>query len=171
MQLWGMTETMGSPIVVRGEPGLTLMKGYYRNPEATAEAPREGWLWSGDNARQDEDGYYHFVDRAKDMIKRSGENVAASEVEAVVREHPGVFDCAVIGVPDPMRDEAIVAVVVPRTAEGGEPAAEFTEDDVRVLVPGAARQLPGPQFVRFQAELPRTAVGKIRKHVLRAEFR
>ena len=129
MQLWGMTETMGPPlinpldgerrnmsmglpapgytsrlvdgngrpvargaigqIVVRGEPGFSLMKGYYKNPEATAETIRDGWLWSGDNARQDEDGYYHFVDRAKDMIKRSGENVAASEVEAVIREHPG----------------------------------------------------------------------------------
>ena len=150
MQLWGMTETMGPPIinpfdaerrnmsmglpapaytsrlvdesgrpvargeigqiVVQGEPGLSLMKGYYKNPEATAETLRDGWLWSGDNARQDEDGYFHFVDRAKDMIKRAGENVAASEVEAVIREHPAVFDCAVIGVPDEMRDEAILAV-------------------------------------------------------------
>ena len=112
LQLWGMTETMGPPlmnpldgerrnqsmglpapgyatrlvdesgrpvargeigqIVVRGEPGLSLMKGYYRNPEATADTLRDGWLWSGDNARQDADGYYHFVDRAKDMIKRAG---------------------------------------------------------------------------------------------------
>ena len=212
MQLWGMTETMGPPIinpcdgerrnmsmglpapgytsrlvdeggrpvargeigqiVVRGEPGLTLMKGYYKNPEATAETLRDGWLWSGDNARQDEDGYYHFVDRAKDMIKRSGENVAASEVEAVVREHPGVFDCAVIGVPDPMRDEAIVAVVVPRAPEGGEPAAAaLTEDHVIAWCRKRLASFRVPQFVRFRSELPRTAVGKIRKHVLRAEFR
>ncbi|MCY4662223.1 MAG: AMP-binding protein [Acidobacteria bacterium] len=210
VQLWGMTETMGPPIinpldgerrnmsmglpapgysarlvdedgrsvargdigqiVVRGEPGLSLMKGYYKNPEATAETLRDGWLWSGDNARQDDDGYYHFVDRAKDMIKRSGENVAASEVEAVIREHPGVFDCAVIGVPDAMRDEAIVAVVVPRAAEGDVPAVALTEDEVLVWCRERLASFRVPQFVRFRAELPRTAVGKIRKHVLRAEF-
>ncbi len=210
MQLWGMTETMGPPIVnpfdgerrnmsmglpapgyasrlvdesgrpvargaigqivVRGEPGLSLMKGYYKNPDATAATLRDGWLWSGDNARQDEDGYFHFVDRAKDMIKRSGENVAAGEVEAVIREHPGVFDCAVIGVPDEMRDEAILAVVVPRDAADGEPVA-LTEDDV---IAWCRERLAGfrvPQFVRFREELPRTSVGKIRKHVLRAEVR
>ena len=209
LQLWGMTETMGPPIinpfdgerrnmsmglpasgytsrlvdesdrpvvrgaigqiVVRGEPGLTLMKGYYKNPEATAETIRDGWLWSGDNARQDEDGYYYFVDRAKDMIKRSGENVAASEVEAVIREHPGVFDCAVIGVPDEMRDEAILAVVVPRGGEEGGFPDGLTEDDV---IGWCRERLAGfrvPQFVRFRAELPRTSVGKIRKHILRAE--
>ena len=211
MQLWGMTETMGPPIinpldgerrnmsmglpahgytsrlvdeggrpvargeigqiVVQGEPGLSLMKGYHKNPEATAETLRDGWLWSGDNARQDEDGYYHFVDRAKDMIKRSGENVAASEVEAVIREHPKVFDCAVIGVPDEMRDEAIVAVVVPRDGEDGGSPAGLTEEEV---IGWCRTRLAGfrvPQVVRFREELPRTSVGKIRKHVLRAEIR
>ena len=213
MQLWGMTETMGPPIInpldgerrnmsmglpapgytarlvdesgrpvargeigqiaVQGQPGLSLMKGYFKNPDATAETLRDGWLWSGDNARQDEDGYYHFVDRAKDMIKRSGENVAASEVEAVIREHPGVFDCAVIGVPDEMRDEAILAVVVPRGAEGadGESSAALTEDAVIGWCRERLAAFRVPQFVRFREELPRTSVGKIRKHVLRAEMR
>ena len=147
------------------------MKGYYKNPDATAETLRDGWLWSGDNARQDDDGYYHFVDRAKDMIKRAGENVAASEVEAVIREHPGVFDCAVIGLPDEMRDEAILAVVVRRSAEDGRTPSALTEEDV---VDWCRERLAGfrvPQFVRFREELPRTSVGKIRKHVLRAEAR
>ena len=128
MQIWGMTETMGPPlmnplhyrrdnmsvglpamgycvrlvddqgndvapgepgqIIVAGEAGRTLMKGYFKNPDATRETIRDGWLWSGDNARLDENGYFHFVDRAKDMIKRSGENVAASEVEAVILSPP-----------------------------------------------------------------------------------
>ena len=210
MQLWGMTETMGPPlinpldgerrnmsmglpapgyaarlvdkgggpvacggigqIVVRGEPGVSLMKGYHKDPAATAETLRDGWLWSGDNARQDADGYYHFVDRAKDMIKRAGENVAASEVEAVIREHPDVFDCAVIGVADEMRDEAILAVVVPRPATTGSATAGLTEE---VVVDWCRERLAGfrvPRFVRFRTELPRTAVGKVRKHVLRAEF-
>jgi crotonobetaine/carnitine-CoA ligase len=211
LQLWGMTETMGPPIinplagerrnmsmglpapgytsrlvddegrpvargeigqlVVRGEPGLSLMKGYYKNPDATAETIRDGWLWSGDNARQDEDGYYHFVDRAKDMIKRSGENVAASEVEAVIREHPGVFDCAVIGVPDEMRDEAILAVVVPRGGDEGGRSAALTGDAVIAWCRERLASFRVPQHVRFRQDLPRTSVGKIRKHVLRAEIR
>ena len=158
-------------VVVRGEPGLSLMKGYHKNPEATAETIRDGWLWSGDNARQDEDGYYHFVDRAKDMIKRSGENVAASEVEAVIREHPGVFDCAVIGVPDEMRDEAILAVVVPCGGEGGSPPTALTGDEVIGWCRERLASFRVPQHVRFRTELPRTSVGKIRKHVLRAETR
>ena len=210
LQLWGMTETMGPPlmnpldgerrnqsmglpapgyatrlvdesgrpvargeigqIVVRGEPGLSLMKGYYRNPEATGDTLRDGWLWSGDNARQDADGYYHFVDRAKDMIKRAGENVAASEVEAVIREHAGVFDCAVIGVPDAMRDEAIVAVVVPQSWAGEQPAAGLTQEAVIDWCRQRLASFRVPQFVRFRAELPRTAVGKVQKHLLRAEI-
>jgi crotonobetaine/carnitine-CoA ligase len=204
LQIWGMTETMGPPlmnplhyrrdnmsmgypsmgyqvrlvdetgrpvasgevgqIVVRGEPGRTLMKGYFKNEQATEDTIRDGWLWSGDNARQDEDGYFHFVDRAKDMIKRAGENVAASEVEAVILEHPAVFDCAVIGMPDPMRDEAIVAVVVMK--EGQSASAD-------ALIEWCRERLASfrvPERVEFRRELPRTSVGKIQKHVLRDDF-
>lgn len=146
------------------------MKGYHKDPAATAETLRDGWLWSGDNARQDADGYYHFVDRAKDMIKRAGENVAASEVEAVIREHPDVFDCAVIGVADEMRDEAILAVVVPRPATTGSATAGLTEEVVVDWCRDRLAVFRVPRFVRFRTELPRTAVGKVRKHVLRAEF-
>jgi crotonobetaine/carnitine-CoA ligase len=204
LQLWGMTETMGPPlmnpihfrrdnmsmglpvmgyrvrlvdeegrqvprgetgqIVVAGEPGRTLMKGYYKNREATEETIREGWLWSGDNGRQDEDGYFHFVDRAKDMIKRAGENVAASEVEAVILTHPQVFDCAVIGVPDAIRDEAIVAVVVP--LEG----ASLDSDAVVAWCKERLASFRVPERVEFRRVLPRTSVGKIQKHVLKAEM-
>ncbi len=151
-------------IVVSGEPGRTLMKGYFKNRQATEETIRDGWLWSGDNAREDEEGYFYFVDRAKDMIKRSGENVAASEVEAVVLTHPKVFDCAVIGVPDPMRDEAIVAVVV--TVEG-----EVVDE--AAIVDWCRERLASfrvPERVEFRSQLPRTSVGKIQKHLLRAEL-
>lgn len=204
LQLWGMTETMGPPlmnplhyrrdnmsmglpamgyrvrlvnddgvpvpmgetgqIVVAGEPGRSLMKGYFKNPEATSETIRDGWLWSGDNARQDEAGYFHFVDRAKDMIKRAGENVAASEVEAAILTHPKVFDCAVIGIPDPMRDEAIVAVVVPV-----DDAAASAEE----IIDWCKERLASfrvPERVEFREQLPRTSVGKIQKHVLRAQI-
>jgi crotonobetaine/carnitine-CoA ligase len=204
LQLWGMTETMGPPlinpmhfrrdnmsmglpvmgyrvrlvddegrqvargetgqIVVAGEPGRTLMKGYFKNPQATEETIRDGWLWSGDNARQDEHGYFYFVDRAKDMIKRAGENVAASEVEAVILTHPQVFDCAVVGVPDPIRDEAIVAVVV---------LVEEGTVDGDAIIAWCKERLASfrvPEQVAFRRTLPRTSVGKIQKHLLRAEL-
>ena len=151
-------------IIVAGEPGRTLMKGYFNNAEATEDTIRDGWLWSGDNARQDDDGYFHFVDRAKDMIKRAGENVAASEVEAVILTHPQVFDCAVVGVPDPMRDEAIVAVVVP--VEG----ASVQGDAIITWCKDRLASFRVPERIEFRELLPRTSVGKIQKHVLRAEL-
>lgn len=204
LQLWGMTETMGPPlmnpihyrrdnmsmglpvmgyrvklvdgqggvvprgeigqIVVSGEPGRTIMKGYFKNPEATEATIREGWLWSGDNARQADDGYFYFVDRAKDMIKRAGENVAASEVEAVILTHPQVFDCAVIGVPDPIRDESIVAVVVPVEGES------LQSETVIAWCKDRLASFRVPERVEFRQVLPRTSVGKVQKHVLRAEI-
>jgi crotonobetaine/carnitine-CoA ligase len=151
-------------IVVAGEPGRTLMKGYFNNREATEDAIRDGWLWSGDNARQDDDGYFHFVDRAKDMIKRAGENVAASEVEAVILTHPRVFDCAVIGVPDALRDESIVAVVVPVAGQA------LDSDAVIAWCKERLADFRVPERVEFRELLPRTSVGKIQKHLLRVEL-
>jgi crotonobetaine/carnitine-CoA ligase len=149
-------------LLVQGLPGVSLMRGYYRNSEATADAIRGGWLWTGDNVRERPDGLFEFVDRAKDMIKRAGENVAASEVEAVLKEHPAVFDAAVIGVPDAIRDEAIKAFVVLH--------AERTATAEELIGWCAARlaRFRVPEFVEFRTELPRTSVGKIQKHLLRA---
>ncbi|MEE8216983.1 MAG: crotonobetaine/carnitine-CoA ligase, partial [Acidiferrobacterales bacterium] len=151
-------------IVVHGEPGWTLMKGYFKNPKATAQTIRQGWLWSGDNARQDDDGYFHFVDRVKDMIKRAGENVAATEVEAVILQHPKVFDCAVIGVPDEIRDEKIMAVVVAREGE------QIEAEDVIGWCQERLAKFRVPELVEFREQLPRTSVGKIQKHILRREM-
>src|SRR6266542_3103548 len=81
-------------LVVSGIPGVTLMKGYFKNEQATAETLRDGWLHSGDQAYMDDDGCFFFVDRKKDMIKRAGENVSASEVEETLKQHPAVFDAA-----------------------------------------------------------------------------
>ncbi len=150
-------------LLVRGEPGWTIMKGYYKNPEATADAIRDGWLWTGDMVRPDEEGYFYFVDRAKDMIKRGGENVAAVEVEAVVKTHPAVFDCVVIGVPDPMRDESIKAFVILKEGESvtGEEIIEYCRPRLS--------KFRVPEFVEFRDAFPRTSVGKIQKHILRRE--
>ena len=148
-------------LLVAGVPGVSLMAGYLNDPDATQEALREGWLHTGDNVRADPDGYLYFVDRGEDMIKRAGENISAGEVESVINSHPAVFDCAVIGVPDSMRDEAVKALVV--VAEGGElTAAELTEWCAARL---AKFKVPG--WIEFVDSLPRTSVGKIQKEELR----
>jgi crotonobetaine/carnitine-CoA ligase len=146
-------------LIVRGTPGVSLMKGYFKNPEATAQALRDGWLWSGDQAWMDADGYFFFVDRKKDMIKRAGENVSASEVEETLKQHPAVFDAAVVGVPDPVRDQAIKAYVILRdgAAARGEELIAWCR----------ARLSPFkvPETVEFRTTFPRTSVGKIQKHL------
>ena len=111
-------------IIVHGIPGRTLMKGYYKDPEATAAAIRDGWLHTGDHGLLDELGYLYFFDRKKDVIKRAGENVSATEVERTLLEHPEIALAAVIAVPDPIRDEAVKAFVVVSAG------ATLTEDDV-----------------------------------------
>jgi crotonobetaine/carnitine-CoA ligase len=150
-------------LLVWGKPGWTIMKEYFKDPEATAKTIRDGWLWTGDIAQLDEEGYFRFVDRAKDIIKRSGENVAAGEVEAVIKQHPAVADAAVIGVPDPMRDESIKAFVI---LNAGDTA---TEDEVIEFCKARLSKFRVPEFVEFRSEFPRTSVGKTQKHILRQE--
>lgn len=148
-------------IAVKGVPGRTIMKQYFKNEQATQQTIQNGWLLTGDNARIGEDGYFYFVDRMKDMIKRSGENVAAQEVESVLTQHPAVYECAVIGVPDVMRDEAIKAFVIlnkgMRTTE--EELIEFCKDRLA--------KFKVPASIEFVEDFPRTPVGKIQKHILR----
>lgn len=150
-------------ILVYGVPGRTIMKGYYKNPEATAQTIRDGWLYTGDNGSMDEDGYFHFVDRKKDMIKRGGENVAAVEVEYVLSLHPKVLEAAVVGVPDPMRDEAIVALIVLREGE------TCTEEEIISFCRERLAKFKVPGFVEFKKSFPKTSIGKVQKNILRQE--
>ena len=148
-------------LLVGGIPGISLMRGYFKDEAATNAALKNGWLSTGDNVRCDEEGYVYFVDRLKDMIKRAGENIAASEVESVIKDYPGVFDVAVVGVPDAMRDEAIKAYVV--LHEGSSIASE----DIISWCSIRLAKFKVPSAIEFVAELPRTSVGKIQKHLLR----
>jgi len=148
-------------ITVKGIPGKTIMAGYFRNPQATENTIRDNWLHTGDNAVQDEDGYFRFVDRKKDMIKRSGENVSAGEVENVILQHPAVFECAVIGLPDELRDESIVGVVV--LQQGGH----VSETDLIGFCASKLAKFRVPQRIIFEQSLPKTSVGKIQKHLIR----
>jgi crotonobetaine/carnitine-CoA ligase len=150
-------------LLVGGDLGVSLMQGYFKDSAATAAAYRDGWLSTGDNVRADQDGYVYFVDRSKDMIKRAGENVAASEVEAVIKQHPAVFDAAVIGVPDPMRDESIKAFVILNQGE------TIAEDDILEWCRPRLASFRVPDSVEFRDDFPRTSVGKIQKHLLRRD--
>jgi crotonobetaine/carnitine-CoA ligase len=146
-------------LVVQGTPGVSLMKGYFKNPQATAQTLRDGWLWSGDQAWMDAEGYFFFVDRQKDMIKRAGENVSASEVEETLRQHPVVFDAAVVGVPDPVRDQAIKAYVI--VTDG----ATATAEELITWCRSRLSPFKVPEVVEFRTTFPRTSVGKIQKHL------
>jgi carnitine-CoA ligase len=146
-------------LVVSGIPGVSLMKGYFKNEKATADTLRDGWLYSGDQAVMDEEGCFFFVDRKKDMIKRAGENVSASEVEETLKQHPAVFDAAVVGVPDPVRDQAIKAYVIVKDG------AEATGDELLAWCRARLSAFKVPEIVEFRDVFPRTSVGKIQKHL------
>jgi acyl-CoA synthetase (AMP-forming)/AMP-acid ligase II len=141
--------------------GPTVTPGYWRDPQATAEAFRDGWLRSGDLAVVDSEGYINIVDRKKDTIITGGENVYSTEVELVLYEHPGVLEAAVVGVPDPVWGEAVTAVVVPR--EGHQPEEREIIEHVRSRI----AHYKAPRRVVFAPELPRTGSGKISKKALR----
>ena len=149
-------------ILVRGG---AMFSGYYKNQEATDACMKDGWFDSGDNGSIDTDGYFHFFDRSKDVIKRAGENIAATEVERVLNEHPKILESAVIAVPDPLRDEAIKAFVVLR------PGESMTEDEVREWCARHLAKFKVPSFCEFRPSLPHTSIGKIMKYVLKMEER
>jgi crotonobetaine/carnitine-CoA ligase len=151
-------------IVVQGVPGRDLMLGYYGDEEATARTIRDGRLYTGDNAYADEAGYLYFFDRKKDMIKRAGENISAMEVEAVLVEHPAVSEATVFGVPDELRDEAVMAVVVPMTGANPDP------DELKAHCLSRLARFKVPGTIVFRDELPKTSIGKVRKEELRREL-
>lgn len=144
--------------------GPNVVEGYWNKPEATDEAFTDGWFHSGDLAFRDDDGFYHVVDRLKDVVIRGGENVYSSEVEAVLFEHADVADVAVIGVPDETYGEEVVAIVNPRT--GSAP----TSRSVQEFAAEHLARFKVPTRIVFRDEpLPRTATGKVLKRDLRDE--
>ncbi|GAA4236541.1 crotonobetaine/carnitine-CoA ligase [Actinomadura meridiana] len=149
-------------ILVSGVPGRTLMKGYFKDPEATAATVRDGWLYTGDNGYLDEQGYVYFFDRKKDVIKRAGENVSASEVEFALLEHPAVAEAAVVAGPDPVRDEEVVAFVVARP-----PNPPPTTDEIAAHCRARLATFKVPTRIHIVPELPKTSIGKVEKKLLR----
>ncbi len=145
--------------------GPNLFSGYWRNEKATADAfTPDGWYRTGDLGHRDDDGYLHISDRLTDLVISGGENVYPAQVEAVLAEHPAIAEVAVIGRPDPRWGEAPVAVVVPHDGS----AVELAE--LQRWCEGRLARFKSPRELVVVDELPRTALGKVRKHVLRQQL-
>lgn len=148
-------------LCVKGEPGKTLFKEYYNQPETTARAWRNGWLHTGDCAWQDEDGFLYFVDRSSNMVKRGGENISCSEIENILSSHPKILDVAIIGIPDPIRDQAIKAFIVLHEGE------QLSEREFFLFCETRMAKFKVPSCMEIRHDLPRNCSGKvIKKHLL-----
>ncbi len=145
--------------------GPQVMKGYWNMPQETANALRNGWLYTGDIAKMDEDGYFQIVDRKKDMIIAGGFNVYPRDVEEVLYEHPKVQEAVVAGIPDPYRGETVKAYVI---LKEGETA---TAEAIIQFCKGKMAKYKVPTAVEFRSELPKTNVGKILRRMLVEEER
>ena len=148
-------------IVVRGE---VVMKGYWRNPKATAETLRKGWLHTGDLGIMDDKGYVYILDRAKDMIISGGENIYSRDIEDVILLHPAVHEVAVIGVPDETWGEAVKAIV---SLKKGQTA---TEEEITNFCKGHLASYKKPKSVEFIDEIPKNPYGKVLKRDLREKY-
>ena len=204
LQIFGMTETMGQPLVnpldglrknssigfpalgyqcrvvdesgnevaqgqigqliVKGIPGITILKSYYKNDEATEKALKNGWLYTGDIVKVDSDGYYYFVDRANDLIRRSGENISAGEIESVIKLHEAIADAAVVGISDNMYDEAIIGFVTLK------PHQSVTEEILKEYCSKKMSKSKIPEKIEILSDFPRTNTGKTQKNKLREMF-
>jgi acyl-CoA synthetase (AMP-forming)/AMP-acid ligase II len=148
-------------IIVKGD---IVTRGYWNRPEETEKALKDGWLYTGDMAVVDSEGYVNIVDRKKDMIITGGENVYSVEVENVLYAHPSVLEAAVIGVPDPKWGEAVKAVVV------SKPGHEVTEEEIIGHCKRHIARYKAPKSVDFVSELPKTGSGKIFKKGLKERY-
>ncbi len=155
--------------VKQGEPGELIIKGpqvmqgYWNNPEETANQLKDGWLYSGDVAVQDEDGYLFIVDRTKDMIIASGYNIYPREIDEVLYRHPKVAEAVAVGVTDDYRGETIKVFV------SLKPGQTATEEEIIEFCKDKLAPYKRPKLVEFRDEIPKSAVGKVLRKVLRAE--
>ncbi len=148
-------------IQIKGERGRSVMLEYYNNPEATENTfSVDGWLKTGDQGYQDDNGWFYFVDRKVNMVKRSGENISTTELEEILEQHPAIAEAAVIGVPDPIRDQAIKAFV--RFA----PGESMTLAEVEQYCKDHMASFKVPTFYEVVEDFPRTCSMKIEKKLL-----
>lgn len=144
--------------------GRLVMQGYWKRPQETAEAFRGDWLHTGDMALRDSQGYFHIVDRKKDMIVSGGFNVYSREVEDVLTAHPAVAGAAVIGIPDPKWGESVMAFIVMK------PGQDVAPEELQRLVKEKKGSIYAPKQIEFADSLPLTSLGKLDKKRLRSQF-
>jgi long-chain acyl-CoA synthetase len=163
------TGTKAMPV---GEPGEliikspSVMKGYYNREEETKSVIRNGWLYTGDIAYMDEDGFFYIVERKKDLIIVGGFNVYPKEVEDVLYKHPKVMEAAVVGVPDEYRGEVVKAFVV---LKHGVEETEQTKQEIIEFCSKYLSKYKVPKYVEFKKSLPKSPIGKILRRALREE--
>jgi long-chain acyl-CoA synthetase len=149
-------------LVIRGP---MVMKGYHNMPTETTNTLRDGWLYTGDIARMDEDGYFYIVDRKKELIKPGGFQVWPREIEEVISDHPDVIEAGVAGIPDPYRGETVKAWVVV------QPGKTLSEEEVKAWCADSLADFKVPDQVEFRDELPKTTIGKILRRELVREHK
>jgi long-chain acyl-CoA synthetase len=155
--------------VKQGEPGEIIMKGplimqgYWNNPQETAGQLRDGWLYTGDIAVQDEDGYFFIVDRKKDMIIAGGFNVYPREIDEVLFQHPKVQEAVAVGIADKYRGETVKAYIVLK------PGETATAEEIIAFCREKLAAYKTPKLVEFRTSLPKSAIGKVLRKILRAE--
>ncbi|PLS02775.1 long-chain-fatty-acid--CoA ligase [Neobacillus cucumis] len=160
------TGTEEVPVGELGEvviKGPQIMKGYWNLPEETAHTLRDGWLYTGDIAKVDDEGYLYIVDRKKDLIIASGYNIYPRDIEEVLYEHPAIQEAVCIGVPDPYRGEDVKAAVVLKAGKSA------TEQEIIHYCKQNMAAYKVPRMVEFREQLPKTGVGKILRRALREE--
>ncbi|MGH3737986.1 MAG: AMP-binding enzyme, partial [Micromonosporaceae bacterium] len=150
-------------LVLRPKQPYVITTGYYGAPEATAECFRNMWFHTGDRVWRDEDGYFFFLDRMKDSIRRRGENISAFDVECEVNLHPAVLECAAFGVPSELEDEDVKLAVVLR------PGVALSEPELAAFCQERLPRYMAPRYIEFVDALPRTPTDKVAKYRLRAE--
>ncbi|PPR77976.1 MAG: putative crotonobetaine/carnitine-CoA ligase [Alphaproteobacteria bacterium MarineAlpha2_Bin1] len=150
-------------IVVRPKKPNIMMEGYYGLPEKTLEVIKNLWFHSGDQGYVDEQGYFYFLDRLTDSMRRRGENISSFEVEKIVTEHDGISECAAIGIKSEMQEDEVKIVVVKNKD------VNLTEEELLYYCLEKMPYFMVPRFIEFREELPRTALTKVKKVVLRKE--
>jgi long-chain acyl-CoA synthetase len=159
----------GKEDVPKGQPGEIIMKGplimkeYWNNPQETAGQLKDGWLYTGDIAIEDEDGYLFIVDRKKDMIIAGGFNIYPREIDEVLFQHPKVLEAVSIGIPDPYRGETVKAYIVMK------PGEKATEEEIINFCKEKLAAYKVPKSVEFRDSLPKSAIGKVLRKILRTE--
>jgi crotonobetaine/carnitine-CoA ligase len=140
-----------------------MMKGYYHRPEENQKALRDGWFYTGDYTYKDEDGYYYFVDRKKDIIRRRGENISAAEIENTIAANPKILDVAVIAVPSELTEDEVMACIVLK------PDQSILPEEVIDWCKTRLSDFKIPRFIQFRKDLPKTSTQRTMKNVLKEE--